>query len=551
MVIARLMKVILIPSLLLLTLLNPVLSQPYVHDPTQIVKDGDRYWVFNTGNGIECKSADSNDFANWRVESDIFPPGGYPAWINSYVPAFSGNFWAPGIIFMNGKWHLYYSCSTFGSQTSAIGLVTNPSISDSAWTDQGMVVHSPGTANVNAIDPHPYRDNDGKAWLLYGSYWDGIVITELDTLTGKPINPGDLHYAANNSCEAGFLISHGDYYYVFFNRGRCCAGMESTYRILTGRSTSPTGPFYDKDSIATNDGGGSVFLHSDGRFIGPGHYGWGEGKLTYHYYDGRENGAAKLKVADLIWEDDWPVAVYSRDYVPDTGVYVISNRNSNKVLQLDDGDTLDGTNVSQYTETGDTIQRWSVNYMGDGYYKISPVLASDKALEVVNCITSNGANVQIETYEGEACQHWYMAYMGSGLYRIMAAHSFRALDILNSSLDDGANVRQRSFEADLRSQYWRFKTPTIIESVIGWEDNSTDLSLYPNPSDGNFTIELEAIHDGELTKLEIFGLDGKRIYHQTFRNTGIFQFPDRLSQGIYVVKIISEKRIWTRKIIIE
>lgn len=539
-----------IPTFLILMLsINTFCQSPIVHDPTQMVKDGDRYWIFNTGNGIECKSADSSDFANWRNEPRIFQ-GGYPDWINDYVPAFGGNFWAPGIFYLNGKWHVYYSCSTFGSQTSAIGLVTTPSISDSAWTDQGMVVHSPGTANVNAIDPHPYKDNEGRVWLLYGSYWDGIVITELDSLTGKPIDPNNLHHAANRSCEGGNLISHGDYYYLFFNRGRCCAGINSTYRILMGRSVSPTGPFYDKDSVATHEGGGSVFLHSDGRFIGPGHFGYGEDKLTYHYYDGRINGEPHLKVADLDWEDDWPIAVYSRDYGVDSGNYVISNRLSSKVIQLDNGDTLDGTNVSQYTETGDTIQRWSMNYIGDGYYKISPVLAPDKALEVIDCLTANGANVQIGTYEEKTCQHWYVAYMGSGLYRIMAAHSYRALDVLNSSLDDGANVRQRSYDQDLRSQHWRFKTPVIIESIGSVTNELNGFNLYPNPSDGSFTIDLSDLPIQDLVHIEIFSLDGKRVYNQLYSNTNSITFTDRLSRGVYMINLTSEEWTVTQKLIV-
>jgi hypothetical protein len=55
-----------------------------------------------------------------------------------------------------------------------------------------------------------------------------------------------------------------------------------------------------------------VLLEGSGRFIGPGHAGIfkenGTNWFTFHYYDGNENGAAKLGLARLDWSaDGWPV----------------------------------------------------------------------------------------------------------------------------------------------------------------------------------------------------------------------------------------------------
>ena len=38
----------------------------------------------------------------------------------------------------------------------------------------------------NAIDPSYLIDNDGKHYLIYGSWHSGIAALEVDTETGKP-----------------------------------------------------------------------------------------------------------------------------------------------------------------------------------------------------------------------------------------------------------------------------------------------------------------------------------------------------------------------------
>jgi arabinan endo-1,5-alpha-L-arabinosidase len=302
-----------------------------VHDPSTIVKEKDRYYTFYTSNGVEY--AYSTDLCTWRRIGSIFPSS-FPSWIKTYVSGFTGNFWAPDVFYMNNSWHVYYSCSTFGSRQSAIGLATTTSLSNPKWEDKGMVVSTNNSSNHNAIDPGIMR-HDGKVWLVYGSFWSGIVITEIDSTTGKPIKNSDLHYVANNDPEAASAIHHGDYYYLFFNRGKCCDGVKSTYYINVGRSTSPTGPYLDKSGKQTNSGGGTTILKTQSRFIGPGHFGFlsenGKEYISYHYYDANQNGASKLKISTLSWEDGWPVV--NTDFDPCAPVTTV---NSKKVKnQLD------------------------------------------------------------------------------------------------------------------------------------------------------------------------------------------------------------------------
>jgi arabinan endo-1,5-alpha-L-arabinosidase len=48
-----------------------------------------------------------------------------PAWTTHAVPENRGHLWAPDLIVVSNKYHLYYSVSSWGKTTSAIGLATN------------------------------------------------------------------------------------------------------------------------------------------------------------------------------------------------------------------------------------------------------------------------------------------------------------------------------------------------------------------------------------------------------------------------------------------
>ena len=155
------------------------------HDPSDVIKDGNTYYYFATGQGIISRS--STNLTNWSAGPSVFST--QPSWTTTAVPGFTGFFWAPDVVFQNNLYYLYYAVSTFGSKVSAIGLATSPTLNPSAanygWTDQGAVIQSNNSNNFNAIDPYILQDTDGKMWMSYGSYNSGIYIAQLDPTTGK------------------------------------------------------------------------------------------------------------------------------------------------------------------------------------------------------------------------------------------------------------------------------------------------------------------------------------------------------------------------------
>lgn len=290
-------------------------GQTFIHDPSSIVADGGSFYVFGTGPGIRAKT--SSDLIHWTNAAPVFDRP--PAWISNAVPKFAGSFWAPDIIRVDGKYLLYYAVSIWGKPVSAIGLATSPTLDSAAtnyrWTDAGEVIGSTNGSLYNTIDPSLLLDTDGKLWLAFGSYWEGIFLTELDPHTGRRVSTNSPLYqlAWNPSIEAACLTRHAGFYYLFVNWGQCCRGTNSTYEVRVGRAEKITGPYLDRHGQDLASGGGSIFLQSTGPFIGPGHIGiLHDGETTrfsYHYYDANSQGRSRLALGTIAWVNGWPEPV--------------------------------------------------------------------------------------------------------------------------------------------------------------------------------------------------------------------------------------------------
>jgi arabinan endo-1,5-alpha-L-arabinosidase len=317
-----------------------------VHDPSTIIKCKDKYYVFSTSltGGIVASKA-SSDKIFWTSGPDVFAAA--PAWVTNSVPGLNRVFGAPDIISLNGQYYLYYVVTIIGTQASAIGLASNPTLdpSDPAyqWTDRGPVLQSSAVYPYNALDPSLTRDAAGNLWMSFGSYWGGIYLVQLDPATGLRISANSpiYHLASNSSIEASCLFRRGGYYYLFVNWGSCCVGVPSTYNIRVGQSTAITGPYLDRAGVDMASGGGTLFLEGTGKFTGPGQIAilseGGNQWFSYHYYDANAwfpgynaYGAPVLGLAPLSWTaDNWPVftndwsAVYNfqADARDDNGQY--------------------------------------------------------------------------------------------------------------------------------------------------------------------------------------------------------------------------------------
>lgn len=297
-----------------------------VHDPALIKANG-VFWLYSTGKGIPIRR--STDLIHWDTAGRVFatavPPSAAAAVPGVEFP------WAPDISLANGRYRLYYSLSTFGSQRSAIGLATNVTLDPAdpryQWADEGVVLQSsPGVSTFNAIDPNVAVDERGNPWLAWGSFWGGLKLRRLDAATGKlsTIDTTIYSLAARagtdvttgpndaQAVEASFIVRHGTFFYLFASYDLCCRGSSSTYNVRVGRAAAITGPYADMSGVAMTAGGGTIVLQGLGRVRGPGHCAvisdGAQDYMVHHFYDDLAGGAATLQVRPVSWTaDGWPV----------------------------------------------------------------------------------------------------------------------------------------------------------------------------------------------------------------------------------------------------
>lgn len=303
-------------------------SQPGVlvgcPDPAIIrASDGSGYYIFATGRGTAVWR--SPDLIAWNRASRVFAEN-VPAWAKSMVPASKG-IWAPDVAHFQKLYHLYYSVSSFGSQRSVIGLAVNrtldPSSPDYLWEDRGLVIESdPQTSDFNAIDPALFVDRDGTPYLFWGSYWSGIKAVQIDPKTGKPdATHPEIRAVASRAkdadppaIEAPYVVFRDGWYYLLVSYDFCCAGKDSTYKVMVGRSKSVLGPYVGFQQRRMADGAATLVLSSHDRWRGPGHCSiqhtdQGD-RLVHHVYDADFVSRGRiLQIRPLYWlEDGWPVA---------------------------------------------------------------------------------------------------------------------------------------------------------------------------------------------------------------------------------------------------
>lgn len=339
-------------------------KHPAVHDPVMALGEDGRYYIFSTGMGISVMS--SSDLEVWRKEKPVFGREDLQ-WAHDSIKGFRGHVWAPDICHRDGKWWLYYSCSTFGKNRSAIGVATNktldPTSPEYKWEDLGAVIVShPHKDKWNAIDPNFITDHEtGEEYLTFGSFWDGIQLVPLQdgrikTEGGKQVRPktiarriaikragtatvpdgspsgltkDDTEAGAphdhepgkaadgvkgekpENAIEAPFIIYNEGYYWLFVSWDYCCRGKNSTYRTVYGRSRSITGPYLDMAGKDMAQGGGTLLIGPSDEFYGIGHCSVyrvvrleNEWYFVAHAYDANKNGNAHLFMKKLTFSTD-------------------------------------------------------------------------------------------------------------------------------------------------------------------------------------------------------------------------------------------------------
>jgi Glycosyl hydrolases family 43/Ricin-type beta-trefoil lectin domain len=503
----------------------PVTGDVGVHDPT-LYRDGDAYVVAATGGSI--RTAPSLGGA-WTEVGDV-PKAD---WTFAISP---GALWAPQVVLVGNTFHYYYSQSSFGSQTSGIGLKTTqtPAV-PSSYVDHGEPIIGSGGAGDpgdpfehNAIDPYVHQDLDGNWWIAWGSHWDGIMIQRLAadmvTPTGEmariasrgserfPIQPG--FAVPPNRVEGPALFQRGGYYYLLTGWDWCCRGDDSTYKISIGRSESIDGPYVDKNGVPLTEGGGSTIL--DSRVARPGVTPGGLWRapggpdvfvedgtyyLVYHAY----LPDSTLGIRPMDWHDGWP---YFQEpsggpYDLSDGAYyrVVGERGpadpdsihnpvaSDRCLTAVDGGGE--PNVIQRTCEDDALEQiWRLERQSDGFYRFRSMTGNrDRCLAMADASGEPGTDVVIAPCEPAAeLQQWYLDDAGHGFHRLVVKGANLALEVENVGGTVGTNV-VGGFRRDGENRATHPTTgvscasgPAVCADANGWPPQQWQLVMTDPPA---------------------------------------------------------------------
>lgn len=302
-----------------LTYNNPV-STMSLPDPTLVRGTDGAFYLFATEDTRNVPVMKSMNLVDWTMIGTVFTNETRP----NFVP--NGGIWAPDVSYVNGKYVLYYSMSTWGGEWQCgIGraVADKP---QGPYTNLGKLFISSEIGVQNSIDPFFIEDN-GRKFLIWGSF-RGIYAIEL-TDDGLNMKPDQTPVKVLGTAFEGVYIHKKDnYYYAFASVGSCCDGINSTYRTVVGRSQNLLGPYVDKSGRPMLDNNYEVVINKSVRFIGTGHNSeivkddMGLDWILYHAIDYTNPSGRKLMLDQIHWDAaGWPYVnngMPSRSYTKPT-----------------------------------------------------------------------------------------------------------------------------------------------------------------------------------------------------------------------------------------
>jgi len=297
---------------------NPVF-EPDLADPS-VVKAADGWFYAygtenNWSNGIHrmVPIIKSKNLTKWEYVADAFIAR--PTWKTD------GGIWAVDVTFVNSKYYMYYSVSTWGDSNPGIGLAI-ADLPYGPFVDQGKVFDSQSIGVANSIDPCFIQTGSGrnkKSYLFWGSF-QGIFGTELSADLKTAV--GAKFKIANANFEGTYILERNGKFYFFGSLGTCCEGIDSKYHVAVACATNITGPYLDKSGNSIADFGqeGTLFISGDREWgwVGPGHNAEimtddrGNDFFLYHAIDVKNpylaGGATRrpLMMDKITWVDGWP-----------------------------------------------------------------------------------------------------------------------------------------------------------------------------------------------------------------------------------------------------
>jgi hypothetical protein len=143
---------------------------------------------------------------------------------------------------------------------------------------------------------------------------------------------------------------------------------------------------------------------------------------------------------------------------------------------------------------------------------------------------------------------------GTGAGTKMLQPSGGLADALNTSVFNGAAVLDTMlfFAGNYDSknaELWMIED-TIPSSSVPYAKRAHSIVIYPNPNDGNFTLQLGNA-DFKNGSISVYDVLGREIYSQSQIPNSRLQITLDIPKGIYLVKVQLDEAVITKRITVE
>ncbi len=272
---------------------NPVLFADY-SDP-DVIRVGDTFYLtassFNYTPGLPILT--SKDLVNWELVNyalDNIKEQRYD------IPRHSEGVWAPAIRFHDGMFYIYYGMPDEGYY------VVKTKDPLGKWDEPVCILPGKGL-----IDPCPFWDDDGKAYVVHGyaksriGFNSILGIFEMSPDGLKAISEDHFIFDGNDpkhpavTIEGPKIYKRDGYYYIWAPAG----GVRPGYQVVL-RSRDIHGPYEIKkvldqgDSVINGPHQGGLVDTEDGK------------EYFLHFQDRGLYGRI-CHLQPVFWKDEWPV----------------------------------------------------------------------------------------------------------------------------------------------------------------------------------------------------------------------------------------------------
>lgn len=121
--------------------------------------------------------------------------------------------------------------------------------------------------------------------------------------------------------------------------------------------------------------------------------------------------------------------------------FVLTNRNSGKLLEIPSASKETNTQAAQYEWTNYSCQLWNIQNKDQLYVQLENV-NSNKLLEIQDASLIDGAAAVQYPKSGNYCQDWLLKSTSEGFYQITNRNSGKLLEIKDNLLTNGAIADQ-------------------------------------------------------------------------------------------------------------